>query len=84
MAARVSYHKYMGTTGKEKFITIKIMRQSRDTPGLSVLGEASHPNLGQATASLPSGVDLMVYEMMIIMLTLLTGRKRTYVGGVKA
>ena len=63
---------------------IKIMRQLRDTSGSSVLGGALHPNLDQATASFPSGADLMVYKMMIIMLTLLMGRKRRYIGGVKA
>lgn len=68
----------------ENFVTMKIMRQWRDTPGSSVPGGASHPNLGHPTASLPRGADLMVYKMMIIMLTLLVGRKKRYVGGVKA
>lgn len=61
---------------------IKITRQPRDTPGSSVPRGASHPNLGQATASLPSGADKMVYKT-ILMLTLLMGRKRRYPGGVK-
>lgn len=42
----------------------------------SVLRGASHPNLDQATDSLPSGADLIVCNMMMIILTLLLGRTR--------